>query len=61
MFSMLLLYTASDTSYTTKWVPMFTDISVVPTSEVHTVAMSIYVSVTTETSFQVIGHFERMA
>jgi len=40
---------------------MFTDISVVPTSEVHTVAMSIYVSVTTETSFQVIGHFERMA
>jgi len=39
---------------------MFTDISVVPTSEVRTVAMSVYVSVTTETSFQVIGHFDRM-
>jgi len=36
---------------------MFTDISVIPTSEVRTVAMSVYVSVTTETSFQVIGHF----
>jgi len=48
---MLLFYTASDTSFTTKWVPMFTDISVVPTSEVRTVAMSVYVSVTTETSF----------
>jgi hypothetical protein len=39
---------------------MFTDINVVPTSEVRTFAMSVYVSVTTETSFQVIGHFERM-
>lgn len=38
---------------------MFTDISVIPTSEVRTVVMSVYVSVTTETSFQVIGHFER--
>jgi hypothetical protein len=40
---------------------MFTDISVVPTSEVLTVSMSVYVSVTTETTFQIIGHFDRMA
>jgi hypothetical protein len=39
---------------------MFTDISVVPTAEVRTVAMSVYVSVATEISFQVIGHFDRM-
>jgi hypothetical protein len=39
---------------------MFTEISVVPTSEFRTFAMSEYVSITTKTSFQVIGHFERM-
>jgi uncharacterized membrane protein len=39
---------------------MFTDINVVPTSEIRTVAMSVYMSVTTETSFQVTGHFDRM-
>jgi len=38
---------------------MFTDITVIPMSEVRTVAMLVYVSVTTETSFEVKSHFER--
>lgn len=39
---------------------MFTNISAITTSEFRTVAMLVYVSITTETSFQVKGHFERM-
>jgi len=39
---------------------MLTDISVVPTSEVRTVAMSVYVSIAIETPFKVIGHFDRI-
>jgi hypothetical protein len=39
---------------------MITDISVVPMSEFRTVAISVFVNITTETFFHVTGHFDRM-